>query len=136
MYKIRVFVFLFVLIFACTKTQELEDSSIYASWEISDFVSVESVYYAKPENRKVLITFKPDGTYRLQLDVNSCFGNFSVSEPDSISIETPGCTKMCCDSEFAQKAVQKLAGVNRFSFENNKLKLHVPQWGWLVLVLQ
>jgi len=95
--------------------------------------SVESVSYSKDNGFNPLIEFKNDGTYLIKLDVNGCFGDFTLSNGNSISISASGCTKMCCDSQFSQKFIQMLPQVKTFEIEGSNLQLNIPGWGWIEL---
>lgn len=122
--------------FSCqNENEEQLASDIYYTWEIVDFMSIESIYYGKPENSKILITFNKDGKYSLQLDVNSCGGSFKISNENKLEISGPGCTKMCCDSDFSNKIAIMLSQVETYTLEGNTLKLNVTAWGWINLEL-
>jgi heat shock protein HslJ len=123
-----------LIIFSCAK-DETVNTSIHGKWVATDFMSIESVLYSKKNGFNPEIEFKNDGSYNLKLDMNSCMGNFVLSGSNSISISASGCTKMCCDSEFSNKFVQLLPQVESYQFENNKLKLEIPGWGWINLEL-
>ncbi len=137
MNRIQYFIiFLFMLIgISCDKKVTGETSDIYGKWEVTDFMSVESVAYPKNKDISPLIDFREDGTFILKTDVNLCLGSFSVSDDYSISVSLAGCTKVCCDSEFSKKLITMLPQVKSFHFEQKKLKLEVPEWGWIELVL-
>ena len=108
---------------------------IFNKWEATEFMSVESVFYAKENGYNPVIEFKTDGTLTFQLDVNVGTGKFETGENNSMEIANLGWTDMCCDSDFSEKFVEMLPQVNRFSIEENILKLHVTEWGWIELQL-
>jgi len=125
---------LFMLaIFSCDKSEPDKTGSICGKWAVTDFISVESISYPKKDGFNPVIEIKIDGTYNLKLDMNSCMGNFTFSDPNMISFSASGCTKMCCDSEFSQKFTEMLPRVKTFSMEDRMLKLNIPDWGWIVL---
>ena len=126
-----------IFLFSCKKNEEgkVVPEDICHSWEIVDFMSVESVYYAKDPQKTILITFTTDNSYELKLDVNSCSGNFTINSDNEIEITGPGCTEICCDSDFSEKIVIMLPQVESYTFEGETLKLHVPAWGWINLEL-
>ena len=130
-----VILLLFVILFSCEKEKKDFASDIYATWEVVDFMSIESMSYPKDNNYNPVIEFKRDGSFTLKLDSNSCFGSFSFSGENGISIPRTGCTKMCCDSDFSIKLVEMLSRVETYSIEENKLKLNVSDWGWINLEL-
>lgn len=134
-FKLTIISVLILVMCSCEKSETETRISIYGEWELIDFMSVESYAYPKDDGFNPVIEFQTGGSYILKLDANNCFGDFTMSNGNSISISAPGCTKMCCDSEFSQKFVAMLSQVKTFQIENNKLKLEVPNWGWISLNL-
>lgn len=126
---------LLVLVFlsACKDKDDNSKDALIGKWEIQEFMSVESVLYMKDDDFSPVIEFKNDGTYELQLDVNECSGNFDYGENETIGISEVGCTYVCCDSDFSEKATAMLFQVESFTVQQDELELHVPGWGWLVL---
>jgi len=110
------------------------DSEIIGKWKVRDFISLESVAYPKDNDYSPVLEFKYDGTFSLKLDVNSCSGDFAISEKNTVSISEVGCTEACCDSHFSEKVVIMLPGVTSYDFDDNTLRLNVPGWGWINLV--
>lgn len=133
-FQITIISVLILVMFSCNKSETKERISIYGKWEVNCFMSVESVLYQVKDGFFPEMEFKTDGSYYLKLEMNSCLGNFTLSGNDQISISDSGCTKICCDSDFSKKFVQLLPQVQSFQFENNILKLEVPEWGWIELV--
>lgn len=124
-----------VFLFSCEKEKEKIAVDIYATWEVVDFMSIESVAYPKDNNYNPIIEFQQDGSFTLKLDRNNCLGSFTLSGVNGISIAGAGCTKICCDSDFSNKFVEMLSRVESYSFEENILKLNVSDWGWINLEL-
>jgi hypothetical protein len=112
------------------------DENIFGKWEVVEFMSVESMLYSKNDNYYPIIEFKNDGSFSLELDQNNCSGNFVLSGENEIEITGPGCTKMCCDSDFSNKVATMLPQVTTYSFDEETLKLNVPGWGWISLKLK
>ena len=119
---------LIIFLFSCEKSKCEGSGNIYQSWEVTDFMSVESVAYPKDNNYKPVIEFENDGRYSLKLDKNSCSGSFTLTGKNNISISAAGCTKICCDSEFSKKLTAMLPQVKDYSIEGSKLKLNVLDW--------
>ncbi|NQU52986.1 MAG: META domain-containing protein [Bacteroidetes bacterium] len=134
-FKILIFLF-FVLFISCEKEKKETTDDIYNTWEVVDFMSIESMLYSKNNNYNPVIEFKNDGSFSLKLDANNCFGSFEITSENNLKIGAAGCTKMCCDSDFSNKFVEMLSRVESYSFEDNQLKLNVPEWGWINLELQ
>jgi len=132
--------FLFILIMAipiaflaCDKTVDGNQNDLNKKWELTKFISNESVSYTKNNNYNPTIEFKTDGTFSLKPDVNQCGGNFSITGENKISISPAWCTEMCCDSQFSQKFIEMLPLVKSFTIEGNNLTLFVPEWGSVFL---
>lgn len=128
---------IFFLFFAssCNDNETaLSIEGIKGKWEAITFASLESVSYQKENNFNPIITFNEDGTYRLNLDRNSCGGSFTFSDQKNIEITVPGCTEICCDSDFSQKFANMLSKVSTFTINKDKtLLLHVDDWGFIIL---
>ena len=133
--QIVIIFFLTLSIFSCDKNETEVGTGILGKWKATKFMSVESVAYPKKDGYNPVIEFNNDGTYYLKLDMNSCIGIFTLTDNSGISMTAPGCTKICCDSEFSNKFVQMLSQVKSYQLENNNLKLEVPEWGWINLEL-
>lgn len=135
-YNILVFpVLILIGLLSCEKDKSNKAVDIYNEWEVIDYMSIESVLYAKSDNTNPVIEFQKDGSFALKLDANRCFGSFILSGENEIEISSPGCTKMCCDSDFSNKVTIMLPKVKSHTLEDGKLKLNVPEWGWINLRL-
>ena len=133
--KLMVLVFVIFLSFVSCNKDEKIAKDIYNRWEIVDFISLESVAYSKNNNYNPIIQFHKEGNYMLELDKNSCMGSFNLSFGNTIEISAAGCTKLCCDSKFSEKITSVLSNVESYEIDNNKMKLKIPEWGWINLVL-
>jgi hypothetical protein len=61
--------------------------------------------------------------------------NFELSGDNGFRITLPGCTKMCCDSNFSSTMKEMLAQVESYSIKEKNLILNVYGWGWINLKL-
>lgn len=130
-------VLLFVVsVSSCNKDEKIYADDIYNIWEATDYISLESSYHSKIDNYSPVIEFKENGSFTLKLDRNNCTGNFTVSGENGIEITGPGCTKICCDSDFSNKIAVMLPQVKSYSIEGNRMKMYVPAWGWINLELK
>lgn len=120
-----------VLVGSCQDEVTVGDDDIYHTWEATGFMSLESVAYPKKDNYSPRLTFKRDGKYSLKLDMNSCMGTFEKGENNSISIQSAGCTKICCDSQFSEKLAGMLSKVTSYTIKGDLLQLHVEGWGYV-----
>jgi hypothetical protein len=122
-----------LLLASCNDKDDTSGTALIGTWEIKEFMSLESVLYAKDNAYSPVIQFRSDGTYTLQLDRNGCSGSFEFGADDAISISAAICTEICCDSDFSVKAATMLAQVESYVVKRDDLELHVSSWGWLVL---
>jgi len=120
-----------VILLSCHKDHDSHINSVLHTWEVKNFMSVESVTYPKIEGNRILIAFNQDGTYQLHLDVNHCLGTFRAGLNSQIEIGSSGCTKICCDSDFSVKLVEMLPQVISYFIDGKKLYLNVPEWGYV-----
>lgn len=72
------------------------------------------------------LKFMEDSTFIIRLDVNSCESTYRLETENNISINPVGCTKVCCDSAFADTLLNLLKDVYRFNIAGNDLKLFTP----------
>ncbi len=119
---------------SCNRDEDT-NNILYSTWEVKNFMSIESVAYPKNENTKILLTFMQSGSYQLKLDINSCGGNFTVGKNNQLEMESPACTEACCDSKFSEKVASMLSKVTTCEINGQTLKLNVPQWGYIELEL-
>ncbi|WP_346861886.1 META domain-containing protein [uncultured Draconibacterium sp.] len=128
------FVFLLVVMISCNDDNNCScNTTIIGQWQATEFMSVESVLYAKNDDYNPVVEFKNDGTYLLALDRNGCIGDFEFDASGNISITGASCTEMCCDSDFSVKFGAMLGQVSSFEIDRDELKLQVSGWGWIVL---
>lgn len=132
--KLLIFSFL-VLFYACNDDDDCgcNDGNIVGKWEVKEFMSIESVLYAKDDDYNPTIEFKSDGITDIRLDVNSCFGDYELGDEPTLNISDSGCTEACCDSDFSMKFIEMLPQVGSYEIEDNMLKLYVSGWGWINL---
>lgn len=127
-------VYLIVFLISCRENEVL-NSTLLTTWEVKSFFSVESVPYPKDETNKIFLTFGKSGLCNLKLEINTCTAGYTVSQNNLIEIESPGCSKVCCDSPFSQKLVTMLSQVTSFTIDGRMLRLNVPRWGYILLEL-
>lgn len=133
---LKLFVFsLLISFYACNDDDDCgcNDENIVGKWEVKEFMSIESVLYAKDSDNNPTIEFKSDGTTDIKLDVNSCFGDYEFGDEPTINISDSGCTEACCDSDFSLKFIEMIPQVGSYEIEHDELKLLVSGWGWIEL---
>lgn len=127
---------LFILAALTTTCEKLEGpaKNVFQTWEVVDFVSVESLTYSKYNNSRILLTINSDKTYNLSLDINTCGGSIlSISEL-GIVFGNPACTEACCDSDFASRFTELLPFINMYKVDGDTLRLSIPDWGFIECV--
>lgn len=96
--------------------------------------SLQTVYSTVPcgftPEHRISITFKSDQTFLLNLDTNTCIGEYS-SDNNNIFISPLGCTKKCCDSEFSIKILELLPGVDSYTIRGSELTLWISGGGFI-----
>lgn len=70
-----------------------------------------------------ILEFKADSSITIKLDVNNCFSKYKLTGKNEITIHTLGCTKVCCDSEFAQSLANTLPKMQTFKIKGDNLIL-------------
>ena len=121
-----------ILLLSCSKDDDCSCSyDIHNKWEATEFMSIESMYYAKENEYNPILEFKNNGTITFLLDKNNGTGTFILGENNELEITNLGWTDMCCDSDFSEKFVEMLPQVNSYTIEKNTLKLFVSEWGWI-----
>ncbi|MBA3901005.1 MAG: META domain-containing protein [Bacteroidetes bacterium] len=60
--------------------------------------------------------------FTLKLDVNNCFGKFSIQN-QNIDFQEMACTEICCDSKYAMSLANILRDVYKYKTTKSGLKL-------------
>lgn len=102
-------------------SQDVSDIAPY-KWEVISVRTDNSLIPQLAEESYVL-ELASDGSYNLSLDVNNCEGQYIVPIKGQINLEIPGCSKACCDSEFAEKLPGLISMVTEFYVKNEILTL-------------
>jgi len=71
-----------------------------------------------------ILQFGEDGNLNLRLDVNNCSGRFNTFNDSSLEIEPMGCTRVCCDTPFAERLTLALSEMEHFAIQGKRLTLH------------
>jgi len=78
------------------------------------FTSTDSTY---------ILRFSSKTEYNLDLDVNMCIGLYEVPDPGELEIQPMACTKVCCDSEFAEELAFLLPRMTEYYARGDELYL-------------
>lgn len=71
-----------------------------------------------------ILQFGEDGNLNLRLDVNNCSSRFNIFNDSSIEIEPMVCTRVCCDTPFAEHLTGALSHMDHFDIRGKRLTLH------------
>lgn len=89
-------------------------------WKILE-VRLPNATTVQMPTKDYVLQFHADNKVTIKLDVNSCFSEYKIGEPNQISISPLGCTKVCCDSEFAMAMVLALPQMRTYTIKKRKL---------------
>lgn len=114
-------IFIVLLVLSCTKNDDLLQIST-TKWRVVKVKEQSESSYTKAD-KDYIIDFVNDTLYTLSLDVNNCSGNYETINNGAVNINLPGCTKMCCDSNFAEELLQLLPKMTTYSQKRKQLIL-------------
>ena len=123
--KIKAIFFLFLLVVvACKKDDSTNGGDLIGQWEVIELKKPMGSLQSTDNPGVYILELQEDGNFTLQLDVNSCFGDYTYDNKDgTIDIEGAACTEACCDSDFAEDLVQLLPKMDSYSVSNETLEL-------------
>jgi len=119
------FIGLFLVISISLISCEKEDNDISikgTKWKVV-YIKDNGSSFNKRAKEDYIIEFKNDSSYSLSLDVNECIGNYNILNEKEIIIARSGCTKVCCDSEFAEELRELLGEINNYNIDRDILFL-------------
>lgn len=95
---------------------------INTQWEVIKIKDPGNLSFSDAEESYIL-DFKTEGSFTINLDINNCFGSYHIPQNGSIELDRPGCTKICCDSEFAINLLHLLPKMTEYYGKGNRLFL-------------
>ena len=95
-----------------------------STWRLERF-NGETIDHEKYGQEAFILQFTNGVQYAFSLDVNACGGSLKTDNKGTIAFEMPGCTEMCCDSEFAMQVINALHKVEKY---------RIPELRYLVLL--
>lgn len=116
---LKIVLFFFPLIISCSKDKQ---TIIKNDWQVESIKIHSDSGLQLPMNTYIL-SFKNKRNYSIELDVNSCSGKVHFKSNNKIEFEWPSCTKVCCDSDFAEKMMDVLGNVNKYDVSDEALIL-------------
>ena len=102
-----------------------EDSGIDLTsrdWRVEKIRNDGQLTYITTDSTYIL-QFHSDTEYNLNLDVNMCMGLYEVPDQGNIEIQPMACTKVCCDTEFAEELAFLLPKMTRYYARSDVLYL-------------
>ncbi|MEN8139193.1 MAG: META domain-containing protein [Bacteroidota bacterium] len=107
--------------FSCKKEDDkLTTDLIETSWEVLKIKKQGESKYTDAENTYVM-EFTGKTEFELNLDVNTCFGDYELKSDDYINFKSMACTEMCCDSEFAMDLSKILLNITEYYKQGDEL---------------
>lgn len=88
-------------------------------WKVLE-VRLANATSVQMPTKDYILEFRADNSIGIKLDVNNCFSQYKISEPNQISMMPLGCTKMCCDSEFAMTLAGTLPLMRTYTIKKKK----------------
>jgi heat shock protein HslJ len=107
------------LITSCSKDKQ---TIIKNDWQVES-IKIHSDSALKFPVNTYILSFENKRKYSIKLDVNSCFGKVDFKSNNKIEFKSDGCTKICCDSDFAKSIIDILAKVNHYNVSDTNLIL-------------
>lgn len=119
-----------IIISSCRK----EDSSLFNKWNLISYVK-ETGAVAKSGGFRLKLDLAKDKNYTVQLNTNSCFGEFTKGA-NEISFISSSCDSICCDSTFSKEAFALLVdSISKYEITGSSLKLKGGQFTTLHFAL-
>lgn len=81
--------------------EEIDIDLTAKDWKVEMIKENGQLSFTRTENTYIL-RFTSNTGYNLSLDVNTCMGTYEIPENGDIEMHAMACTKICCDSEFAE----------------------------------
>ncbi len=91
-------------------------------WKVLELRQPNATNTLLPTKTYVL-EFRDEKSLNLRLDVNNCIGNYEKTDDGKITFTPLGCTKICCDTEFALTLTQMLSSLHTFELKKDTLSL-------------
>lgn len=118
--KLIFIISLICLVILSCKKEDINIDMKSNKWVVIKMKSQGESTYTKASESYVL-EFTSDTTYTLKLDVNICFGHYEIMNSGNIIISPMGCTKICCDSDFAEDLSQLLPKMTEYYGKGDEL---------------
>lgn len=114
---------LFGILLACWACSTGQQDVIENTWSVRSY-RMSDTDSLRNTSQSYVLSFADRRTFSFRLDANTCGGSVTF-KPNNVVIftQSPTCTEACCDSPFAQGALEAIKQVNRFELLNEQLVL-------------
>ncbi len=129
-FRILLIVISFGLLGSSCMKEDMDVDLSSKDWKVLKIKNKGQLSYTSTDSTYVLC-FSSKTEYTLDLDVNGCIGSYEVPDPGNIEIQPMACTKVCCDSEFAEELACLLPGMTEYYTRGGEL--HLEGVGKIVL---
>lgn len=116
-------IFYLLIIFIITNAATCKRITLpNTKWKVREMRLPNAASVQMPTKDYVL-EFRADSSINIKLDINNCFSKYHILDVNHITINSLGCTKACCDSEFAMTLAHLLSQTKTFKIKGDKLQL-------------
>ncbi|MDF1573896.1 MAG: META domain-containing protein [Bacteroidales bacterium] len=129
--KILLFLLLSGLVGSSCQKEDIDMDLRENAWKVEKIRKSGQFTFTGTDSNYIL-QFVSDETYNLRLDVNTCFGSYDIPEIGRVEILAMACTKICCDSEFAEDLSLLLPKMTGYYARGDEL--HLEGEGKIVLL--
>ncbi len=112
-------VFIVPLLISCSKDKK---HIVKNNWQVESVKVHADSSLTFPVNTYILY-FENSKRYHIKLDVNSCSAKVRFRGKNKVDFDAPGCTFICCDSNFAEKIAMLLKQIRKYDLKGSVLIL-------------
>ena len=114
--------FSLLIVEACQK-ESANPKYLLQKWQVVSMRRPNSTSQLYPVTNYIL-QFKTNKNFSFKLDVNNGQGDYTVSQPGKIKIESVSYTEICCDSNLGQELALLLHHVRSYHIQEDILTLN------------
>jgi hypothetical protein len=119
-HQILILIFVSSIFLSCRK--ENFDIDLQSNrWRVIKMKNNQDSFFKKAD-KKYILEFLSDTSFKLILDANHCYVNYEISSKGNIEITSNlFCTYVCCDSNYAEKIKQIIPLMTTYYGKGKKL---------------
>ena len=121
MKKLKIITFIILVFASISCSKDIDNDVITGTWELISLHSDKDI--SKEKDNTYTITFTIDNLVSMKLDVNSCSSDYILKGDNEIAFGSFLCTKICCDTEYANEFVNIVESATNVSLFLDKLIL-------------